>query len=100
MILLPDLHDATLKNVNFDWEAAMVLLTFKIGVAASDVALIKAQGVTNLKCPRLLPWGRSSSVNSTAIEPFADGQFLSIEMQSGDVLEIFCREVAVEPARS
>jgi hypothetical protein len=27
----------------------------------------------------------------------SDGQLLSIEMQSGDVLEIYCREASVKP---
>ena len=68
MTSLPNLHDATLKSVNFGWEAAVVHLSFKIGVAASDVAVVQAEGVTSLKCSRLLPWGPSSSVNTTALE--------------------------------
>lgn len=96
MISLPDLHDATLKSVNFGWEAAVIQLTFKVGVGASDVAIVEAEGVTSLKCPRLLPWGPSNSVNTTALTELADGQFLTVEMQSGDVLEIRCRGVAVK----
>ncbi len=98
MTSLPDLHDATLKNVDFEWETAKVQLTFKTGVAASQIAIIEADGVTNLKCPRLLPWGPSSSVNSTALKTLNDGHFLTIEMQSGDVLEVYCRNVVVKRA--
>jgi hypothetical protein len=29
MISLPDLHDATLKSVNFEWETAIARLRFK-----------------------------------------------------------------------
>jgi hypothetical protein len=95
MISLPDLHDATLKSVHFEWENARALLTFKIAVAAHAVTVVEAEGVTILKCPRLLPWGPSSSVNSTALETLVDGQSLIVEMQSGDVIEIRCREVAI-----
>jgi hypothetical protein len=96
MISLPDLHDATLKGVNFGWEAGVVHLTFKVGIAASDLAVVEAEGVTCLKCPRLYPWGPSSSVNAAAIEELADGRLLTVEMQSGDVLEVHCRGVAVK----
>jgi hypothetical protein len=95
-ISLPDLHDATLKSVNFEWETAAVRLTLKTGVAPSDVAVVEAEGVTSLNCPRLQPWGPSSSVNAAALEELADGKVLSIEMQSGDVIEIRCRAVAVK----
>jgi hypothetical protein len=96
MISLPDLHDATLQTVNFGWEAGVVRLTFKIGVAASDLAMVEADGVTSLKCPRLYPWGPSSSVNTAAVEELVDGKLLTVEMQSGDVLEVSCRGVAVK----
>jgi hypothetical protein len=93
---LRDLHDATLKNVSLEWQTAIALLTFKIGIADSDVAIVEAKGVTNLNCPRLLPWGPSSSVNSAGLEEHADGRCLTIEMQSGDFLESFCREIEVK----
>jgi hypothetical protein len=96
MISLPDLHDATLKSVNFEWETAIARLRFKTGVAVSEVAVVEAEGVTSLECPRLLPWGPSNSVNTTAVEELADGQLLTVEMQSGDVLEIHCRGVVLK----
>ena len=97
MISLSDLHDATLKAVNFGWETGVVHLTFKVGVAPSDLAIVEVQGVTSLICPRLCPWGPSSSVNAAAVEEFTDGRVLTIEMQSGDVLEVRC--VAIEIRR-
>jgi hypothetical protein len=83
--------------VIFDWETAALLLVFQTGVAESDRAGIVAHSVTDLKCPRLLPWGPSSSVNRVRLDPLPEGQLLTIEMQSGDLLEIRCREVAVKP---
>jgi len=96
MISLSDLHDATLKTVEFGWEAAVIRLMLKIGPAPSDLAVLEAHGVTSLVCPRLCPWGPSSSVNAATIEALADGKLLTVEMQSGDVLEVRCVEVSVE----
>jgi hypothetical protein len=94
MISLSDLHDATLKEVRLEWGGGVVHLTFKTGIADSDLAVVEAEGVTSLKCPRLYPWGPSSSVNIAALEEIADGRVLTVEMQSGDVLEVRCRAVA------
>ena len=91
------LHDATLNTVNLDWPRGIVRLAFTVDVDV--LRIIEATGVTELKCPRLLPWGPSNSVNSSVVKTVADGQCLTIEMQSGDVLEVCCREVAYEPAR-
>jgi len=74
----------------------VVGVSFKTGVDASDVAVVEVEGVTSLKCPRLFPWGPSCSVNTTALEQLADGQLLTVEMQSGDVLEVCGRGVAVK----
>ena len=93
MISLPNLHDATLKSVNFDWVRGVVQLAFKTDVAFSSV--IEASEVTELKCPRLSPWGPSSSVNSVAHATLAYGHYMTVEMQSGDVLEIHCGKVSV-----
>jgi hypothetical protein len=40
--------------------------------------------------------GPSSSVNAARVEELADGKLLTIEMQSGDVLEVRCSGVAVK----
>ncbi|MGB7621436.1 MAG: hypothetical protein WBN92_03715 [Terriglobia bacterium] len=96
MISFSDLHDATLIDIRFEWEAAVVVLTLKVGESAIDTAVVEANGVTDLKCPHLMPWGRSKSVNSTSLKKEGDGQLLAIEMQSGDTLEIFCREVKIK----
>ncbi len=96
MISLSDLHDATLKTVDFGWEEATVHLRLKLGVEASDLAIVQAEGVTSLVCPRLCPWGTSVSVNAATVEELVGGKLLTIEMQSGDVLEICCAGVAIK----
>ncbi len=91
MITLSDLHDATLESISFDWAAAVVFVRFKVhGIGAAG---FEAKDVFNVNCPRLLPWGPSNSVNSVELQAQSGCQCLTIEMQSGDVLEISCREV-------
>jgi hypothetical protein len=91
---LPNLHDSTFKKLAFDWATATLHLLFQVGVESSDVVVLEAQSVTDLRFPRLLPWGPSNSVNSATVEGVGEGQLLSIEMQSGDVLLVSCRSVA------
>jgi hypothetical protein len=95
-MLLPDLHDATFNNLSLEWETANASLEFRTGVSAPGVATIHADSVTNLKCSHLLPWGPSSSVNVATLETRTTDQLLTIEMQSGDVIEICCREVRLK----
>ncbi len=92
-MLQPNLHDATLNNLSLEWQAAVVSLKFRISVFAPETATLHAEGVTHLKCSLLMPWGPSSSVNAAILETRASDQLLTIEMQSGDVIEICCREV-------
>jgi hypothetical protein len=74
MSTIPRLHDATLETLTFHWE------------------------VVRAVCPRALPWGPSDSVNEVKMQEVSDARLLSVEMQSGDVLEISCREVLVKSA--
>jgi hypothetical protein len=92
---LPDLHDATLQTVNFEWDCAKLRLTFKTGIEPSDTAVIEALGVTDLKCPHLSPWGPSNSVNTATLDAKTDKKLLIIEMQSGDVLQIASQTVTL-----
>jgi hypothetical protein len=98
MISLASLHDATLENVNLDWARGVVHLTLKMMMPGFSGAVIEAKDVTELKCPRLLPWGPSNSVNSVALDALGDGRRVTVEMQSGDVIEVRCQDVEVKPA--
>jgi hypothetical protein len=88
------LHDATLEKLALDWRAgcAEVLLH-----AATGVVTLRASGVTKLACPRLHPWGPSSSVNEVRGPLARDGRMvLELEMQSGDVIVIEAERFGVE----
>jgi|HubBroStandDraft_6_1064221.scaffolds.fasta_scaffold1424896_1 hypothetical protein len=91
MTELPRLHDATLQNMNLDWEAGTISLTLQVGPAASDLGELRAEGLTDFACPRLMPWGPSNSVNGISTEDVAGGKLIAVEMQSGDLIKIQCR---------
>ena len=92
---LRDLHDATLRSVTFDWMGGTALLAFKTGKAEPDLVL-ESRDVTDLRCPRHQPWGPSVSVNSATVTEAPGGCLLAVEMQSGDLIEISCREVVLK----
>ncbi|MBR7784054.1 hypothetical protein [Undibacterium luofuense] len=89
------MHDWTLKNVNFEWELARVVLELNDSVSA--VRTLVADGVTELSVPRNNAWGSSVSVNDVhEIEELPSGlKQLKIEMQSGDVIQIVAAKFAL-----
>jgi hypothetical protein len=104
MAILPDLHDSIFVGVNFDWDRATAWLTFELrqadGVQELSPLVIEASGLTDLKCPRKLPWGPSVYVNSADLESFEGSERLAVEMLSGDVIEVHCREASIKGGRS
>jgi hypothetical protein len=96
---LGKLHDATLDLLKFDWRQGTLQITLRTGVGEFDTAVLEVSGVSDLRCPRLLPWGPSSSINCTKLEQLTDASYmLTIEMQSGDVIEVRCRDISIELA--
>jgi hypothetical protein len=81
------LHDWTLSAATVNWGTGTAELTFAWD--GKDYALT-VRGLSKLVLPRTFPWGPSVSVNSIdGPTPLEDGLFhLSIEMQSGDVIEL------------
>jgi hypothetical protein len=91
---IPKLHDATLETVTLAWDEGTVHLRLSTGANGTGIVILSANGVLGFNCPRLFPWGSSDSVNEVRLESAADSQLLSIEMQSGDLLQITCREAS------
>lgn len=98
MNTVPRMHDATLETLTLHWVEGVVRIRLSTGINGTGVVNLKAVGVRRAVCPRALPWGPSDSVNEVKLEQVSEGRLLSIEMQSGDVMEIFCREVLVDQA--
>lgn len=82
-----DMHDWTLLNIRFDWDAGRVTAEFLNKKNGSRTLL--AEGVNTLHIPRRSDWSQSVSVNiaSQMLSP-AGTPVLKIEMQSGDVIEV------------
>jgi len=83
MKIFSQLHDATLKQVEFIWAEALLLFYFAI---EGKTVCLSAHGVTSISCDRKLPWGPSVSVNEIKIDKEGDASKLTIEMQSGDLI--------------
>jgi hypothetical protein len=98
MNTVPRLHDATLETLTLHWEEGVVRIRLSTGINGTGVVTLEAVGVVRAVCPRAFPWGPSDSINGVKMQEVSDGRLLSIEMQSGDVLEICCREVLVKSA--
>lgn len=88
-------HDWTLIDVVFQWAQASVTVALD---GPSSRSVVLAEGVSLLEVPRENPWGRSVSVNRFLIadRPDREGQFLEIEMQSGDVIRVDAKKIVVQ----
>lgn len=95
MISLEELHDATLTGLEVDWASGEFRCDFKVSIGERTTVCLLARGLRSLKCARLFPWGRSVSVNSARVDKHERDVLLSIEMQSGDVIEAIVEEVAL-----
>ena len=93
---LPDLHDATLSSVRFDWRDG----TLRATVRSSDgVRTLEFTGVEDVRLSRRLPWGPSEHIDNMGIDDLSNGIRAHIEMQSGDAIEIACDSLRVsDPA--
>lgn len=92
-----DLHDAVLENIIVNWEAQTVIL--RLGEFGTRKKIdITAHDFTNLSVPRDNPWGDSKSINNTTSPKLQEnGNYLyTIEMQSGDVIEIEAKSFEVK----
>ena len=93
-----DMHDATLVSIAVDWAAGTLSCAFRVG--GRNEAKLIASGLTLLHCPRTFPWGKSVSVNKMSLSDVGEGQALSIEMQSGDVIEANVHRAALTLIRA
>ncbi len=85
------MHDRTLENVVFDWQSTRVTVALR---SYNQERVLVADGVTDLKVPKVHEWGPTSSVNGTSETILGDTgtTHLKIEMQTGDVIEIVARK--------
>ena len=93
MTVISNLHDATLEALTLLWEQGIVRLQLSTGVGGTGIVILEATDVRGLVCPRLFPWGPSDSVNEVSVTSETGKVCLKVEMQSGDLLEITCKNV-------
>jgi hypothetical protein len=90
-----EFHDWTLVEVVFRWAQGSVTVALD---GPSSRCVVLAEDVSLLEVPRQIPWGRSVSVNSFSIVDMPDQgeKYLEIEMQSGDVIRVNAKRIAVQ----
>ena len=77
-----DLHDATLVDIEVDWEDGTCLLNFRTQERPNCALLFS--GFSNIAVPRQLSWGMSSSVLAVK----NTNNVYEVEMQSGDTIRV------------
>lgn len=81
------MHDWTMIAIHFDWTTGRVVVELR-NRSSMNVAIV-AEGVSRLHVPRLQDWGPSVSINQVrGPTDIGGGKRLSVEMQSGDIIEI------------
>ncbi len=95
MISPESLHDATLVDMRLEWKTGHLCIRLDVRIGERRSAMIGMRGVTEWKCPRLMPWGPSASVNGVQLVEAGGGVVLRIEMQSGDVIEATARDATI-----
>ena len=82
------MHDWTLKSLTFDWINGTGRLIFD-GDSSKDISLF-AVGIAHFQVPKREEWGPSISVYEVVgPTPLDNGNSsVSIQMQSGDLIEI------------
>jgi hypothetical protein len=89
---LPDLHDATLSSVGFDWRDGSLQATVR---TSDGVRTLEFTGVDDVRLSHRLPWGPSEHIGNIRVEDLPNGIRAHIEMQRGDAIEIACKSVRV-----
>lgn len=93
-----DYHDATLKNLIFDWETGATTMTLVLCVQEARETTITMRDTTDIKCERRFPWGQSVFVNRLDMQRAESGHRLEFELQSGDKIVLLGGEVVEDSA--
>jgi hypothetical protein len=89
------MHDWVLLTLMVDWMNSMVTITFRDS-QSQEVFLI-AEGLSDFRVPKREEWGGSVLVNEVeGPKTLQNGNlYFSIEMQSGDKIELEARSVSL-----
>lgn len=89
-----DYHDATLKGLTLDWENGTTTLTLALCTKPAREVAVRMRETTDVECGRHFPWGKSVSVSRLDLQEHHSGWRLDLEMQSGDKLVVFGKEIS------
>ena len=98
---LIQLHDATLRALQFDWSTGEVRLELSavLDGSTSSPVVLHAREVSLLRCPRQAPWGWSASINEVRHSSAHAGRVrLEVEMQRRTEMwsQLQCRAEALQ----
>lgn len=92
------MHDWTLISIKIEWAHGRAQIELRN--PASEVAVIRAEGLIDLQVPRVQGWGPSVSVNQVSGPSSVEGgKQLLVEMQSGDVIKLVASAIFLPPNR-
>ena len=86
------LHDATVESIDISWAKSECFLRLRAVTKPNNYAepcILEFRGLKHLRLSKEQPWGPSVSINGAK---FTNGA-VSIEMQSGDTIEIVASEM-------
>lgn len=91
------LHDASLQTVQLQWVGGVV----RLSLIYSDGGCrrhgtICGSNVSEVRCSRAFPWGRSQSINTVTLDDRDTPARLLLEMQSGDQVAVMAGVVFFE----
>lgn len=87
------LHDGQLRTLSLDWKRGTARMEISAG---NNVSIqISARGVATFEAPRQQPWGPSDFILSAYFTDTKGPSSLTIEMQSGDVIQLLASEIDV-----
>jgi hypothetical protein len=94
-----DFHDSSLLSIALDWSSGELKISFKLSDVHATAVTLLAKETNLFVCKRDFPWGKSVSINEVAVEEKEAFRRILVRVQSGDDLEIGCRDafVRVEP---
>ncbi len=84
-VRLRDLHDATFRELRFDWATATATLHFQHALGPVQVCVTRC---TDVIIPRHEEWGHSVSVMSASFVDGDPARGLIVEMQTGDRIRV------------
>lgn len=85
------MHDWTLVSIYVDWAKSFARIDLLSNEGQRQIIV---RGLSNLRIPKENPWGPSVSINRCKgpIAMTGTKKRFSIEIQSGDILEIIAEE--------